>query len=278
MKKVLYILVMALALAACKKQPFLDVDKAAITVTSAGGTEQINVSANYPWTASASESWIKVKYTEGESVLNVTVSANNDTDGRQGTITLKSEELTKTVTVSQNQRDAIELNEAGRLTLSSDAQQIDIKLRSNVDLYATVTEGSDWISVLGTKAMTPHTVTLGIKANEVRTMRRAMVSFSDKSGSVTQQIMIDQEGRPQVVLVNFKDVFTFRVPQMESLPGTAMTGYVFWDGESEGTPYSKTLSRDYSLAPGSLRIEAHNAVTISFDNVDGLTAIDLSEF
>lgn len=278
MKKILYILIFALALAACKKQPFLDVDKPALTVASAGGTEQVNVSANYPWTASASESWIKVKYTEGESVLTVTVSSNNDTDGRQGTITIKSEELTKTISVTQNQRDAIELDEAGRLVISSAAQQIDIKLRSNVDLTATVTEGSGWISVLSVKAMVPHTVTLAVQANTVRTMRRALVTFSDKSGKVSQQIMIDQEGKPQVLRVDFKDIRVFQVPLIEAPPGSALTGFVFWDAETEGIPYAKNLFREYNLAAGSLRIEAHNAATISFSDVDGLTAIDLSEF
>jgi len=278
MKKVLYILTLILALAACKKQPVLDVDKATITVEAAGSTEEVTVSANYPWTASASDSWIRVKYTEGENILKITISQNTNTDGRQGTVTLKSEELSKTISITQKQRDAIELDTAGRLSIDSDAQQIGIDLKSNVDLTATVTEGSDWVSVVSVKSMTAHTVTLNVKANEQRTMRRAIVSFSDKSGTVSQQVMIDQDGKPQMLNVGFEGVTTFRVPLLEAVTGAVMSAMVFWDNETEGTTYTKTLTKDFGGSAGTLRIEAHNAEAVSFSDVNGLTLIDLSDF
>lgn len=278
MKKFLYILTLALALAACKKQPVLDVDKPSLEVETAGGTLQVNVTANYPWTAASSESWIKLKYTEGESLLTVTVSANNATDGRQGTITLKSEDLTKTIPVSQKQRDAIELDAAGRLTVDAEAQQLEIRLRSNVDMTASVTEGADWVKVLSTKAMTAHTVTLAIQANEQRTMRRALVSFSDKSGKISQQVMIDQDGKPQILRVSFRDVKTFQVPLMSGIQGAALSGIVFWDGADTGETYAPTLSRSYDGKAGSLEIQAHNAGSLSFADVKGLEEIDLLEF
>lgn len=278
MKKVLYILMFALALVGCKKQPYLEVDKPSLSLSSAGGTEQITVSANYAWTASASDSWIKVKYTEGENVLKVTVSANNNTDGRQGSISVRSESLTVTIPVTQNQRDAIELESSGRVSVGAEAQQLEIKLRSNVDVSATVTEGADWVSVVSTKAMTPHSVTLAVKANDGRTMRRALVAFTDKTGAVSQQIMLDQDGRPQVVTVTFRDVDSFQVPMLEGLAGAVLSGTVFWDMETQGTTYDGSLSKIYNGAPGSLRIEARNAGTISFADVNGLVSIDLSEF
>lgn len=278
MKKVLYFLMIATALVACKKQPSLELDKTSVSFTTAGSTAQVNVSANYPWTATASESWIKVKYTEGDAVLSITVSANNGTDPRQGTVTVASEDLLKTITVTQDQRNAIELDSAGRITVEADEQQLDIRLKSNIGISATVLEGGDWVSVVSTKAMTPHTVTLSIKANPARTMRRALVSFADATGAVSQQVMIDQNGHPQVVLVDFDGVASFRVPALEGIQGAALSGTVFWDNASEGVAYEKSLSKDYDGAAGTLRIEAQNASVVSFANVRGINAIDILEF
>lgn len=279
MKKILYFLTLALALAACKPQPILQADKPSLSVDAAGGTQVINITANYPWTASTSTSWIKIKSSEEEKTLTVTISRNNDTDSRKGSITLMSEDLSVTVEIVQAQRNAIELDSEGRIVVNSDAQNLDINLHSNVALTATVTEGADWVSVVSTKAMLPHVVTLSLKANASRNMRRALVTFSDPNNSVSQQIMIDQEGKLQVLQVGISGVGYYQVPLLTGLFGSTMTAVVFWDGEKEGETYSSSLTRSYEIgAEGSLRIEAHNAESVSFPSVKGVDSIDLSEF
>lgn len=279
MKKVLYILIFALAVVACKPQPMLKADRVSISVDAAGGTEVINITANYPWTASTSTSWIKLKYSEEDGTLTVTINRNNETDSRKGSITITSEDLSVPIEITQGQRDAIELDSAGRVTVDATAQTLDINLRSNVAIQAEVTEGKDWVSVVSTKAMEPHIVTLSVKANSGRSMRRALITISDASGNVSQQIMIDQEGKPQIVRVGFEGVRSFQVPIMTGLLGVAMTGMVFWDGESEGVAYNETLTRTYpTTSAGSLLIEAHNAETVSFSDVVGVTSLDLSDF
>ncbi|MBP5625529.1 MAG: BACON domain-containing protein [Bacteroidales bacterium] len=280
MKKILYILMLGLALAGCKKQPYLDVDKTSINLLSSGGSEQITVSANYPWTATASDSWISIKYTEGENLLKVTVGTNNNTESRRGTITIKSEGLTVSVPVAQNQRDVIVLETSGRVRIGREAQQVEVQLQSNVeDMTVTVDEGSDWVSVVSTKAVTARKITLAVKANDARE-RQARVSFSDKTGTVKQQISINQDGVPRIVRVTFQDVPRFRVPELEGTgtPGEALSAYIFWDGATQGTPYDASLSKVYDFASGSLRIEAQRVGLITFDDVDGLVSIDLSDF
>lgn len=280
MKNVLYILMLALALSfvGCKKQPYLKVDKPTLSLLSAGGSEQIVIDANYPWTASSSDSWIKIQYTEGENVLKVTVQPNYATDGRQGSISVKSEDLAVVVPVTQAQRDAIELETSGRVEVNAEAQQIDIPLKSNVALTAVVKEGADWVSVVSTKSMDPHTVTLALKANEDREMRRALVSFQDASGAISQELMIDQAGLPRILRAAFRDVESFPVPVLTGLAGSVLSGRVFWDADTQGVPYDETLSRVYDDRAGSIRIEAENAQSVTFADVNGLVSIDLSEF
>lgn len=280
MKNVLYILMLALALSfvGCKKQPYLKVDKPTLSLLSAGGSEQIVIDANYPWTASSSDSWIEIQYTEGENVLKVTVQPNYATDGRQGSISVKSEDLAVVVPVTQAQRDAIELETSGRVEVNAEAQQIDIPLKSNVALTAVVKEGADWISVVSTKSMEAHTVTFSLKANDSKEMRRALVSFQDASGAIAQDLMIDQAGKPRVLRVAFRDVLSFQVPALTGIAGSELFGWAFWDTDTQGIPYDATLSKVYDDRAGSIRIEAENAQSVTFADVNGLVSIDLSEF
>lgn len=280
MKKILYILILGLALAGCKKQPYLEVDKSSVNLLSAGGSEQITVSANYPWSATASDSWISIKYTEGENLLKITVGTNNNTEPRRGAVTIKSEGLTVSVPVAQDQRNVIVLETSGRVRIGREAQQVEVQLQSNVeDMNVTVDEGSDWVSVVSTKAVTARKITLAVKANETRE-RQARVSFSDKTGAVKQQIWINQDGVPRIARVAFQDVPRFRVPGLEGTgaSGEALSAYIFWDGSTQGTPYDAALSKVYDFAAGSLRIEAQRVGLITFDDVDGLVSIDLSDF
>lgn len=280
MKNVLYILMLALALSfvGCKKQPYLKVDKPTLSLLSAGGSEQIVIDANYPWTASSSDSWIEIQYTEGENVLKVTVQPNYATDGRQGSISVKSEDLAVVVPVTQAQRDAIELETSGRVEVNAEAQQIDIPLKSNVALTAVVKEGADWISVVSTKSMEAHTVTFSLKANDSKEMRRALVSFQDASGAIAQDLMIDQAGKPRVLRVAFRDVLSFQVPALTGITGSELFGWAFWDTDTQGIPYDATLSKVYDDRAGSLRIEAGNAQSVTFADVNGVVSIDLSDF
>ncbi len=280
MKNVLYILMLALALSfvGCKKQPYLKVDKPTLSLLSAGGSEQIVIDANYPWTASSSDSWIKIQYTEGENVLKVTVQPNYATDGRQGSISVKSEDLAVVVPVTQAQRDAIERETSGRVEVNAEAQQIDIPLKSNVALTAVVKEGADWISVVSTKSMEAHTVTFSLKANDSKEMRRALVSFQDASGAIAQDLIIDQAGKPRVLRVAFRDVLSFQVPALTGIAGSELFGWAFWDTDTQGIPYDATLSKVYDDRAGSLRIEAGNAQSVTFADVNGVVSIDLSDF
>jgi len=278
MKKILYILLLVLSVAACRKQPVLKVDTPEISLPTAGGTTKVTVTANYPWSASASNNWISVTYKQEESMLTVKVSANSSTDARQGSVTLTCEELTCTIRVTQAQRDAIELDSSGRISIEYGAQKLEVLLKSNTEFTGTVTDGADWVSILSTKAMVSHTVTLDIKENETTAPRRATVVFKDASGTVSQQITITQTGRPQILKLSFENVQQFQVPLMKAISGTKLTGNIFWDTDSEGIPYDPSLTKEYDGASGSLRFEGANAGTVSFSNLNGITSIDLSKF
>ena len=79
--------------------PYLNVDATSITANAKGSTDSFTVSANNPVTVSTSATWLSASYANGQCTV---TSQKNKTSGtRTATITLTSEGLTKTVSVSQ---------------------------------------------------------------------------------------------------------------------------------------------------------------------------------
>lgn len=272
MKKILPLILPLLALlAGCLPEPSLSLDKESLSFTTAGGTETVTVSANYPWTATTSDSWIYIQYTEGSDVLTVKAGENRSNDPRSGRITIESLSLTKTISVTQAQLDAIVLKEGDLVEVDAKARQVSIKLSANVDMNATVKEGASWCKVVSTKAMTDRTATLSVAENDSRSERTAVVEFSGASAST--QVRIRQSGRNQVLAMTVTGVQKFTVPVLSAPGDLDFTGYL-WNGKQQSDyAVGTTLTLD-PAASTSLRIEGHNAFTVFFPTIDGLTDID----
>ena len=109
-----------------KKDPFISLKKSNIDFTNEGGSEAILIESNVTWTAKSSASWCTVSPSSGnKSTASITLSAsaNEDYDNRSCMVTIESGGISKTVTVSQSQENAIILSEKD-LDLSSKAQSV----------------------------------------------------------------------------------------------------------------------------------------------------------
>ena len=77
-----------------------NIEKSSISVTDVGGDETIAIQHSRPVTVEADVDWIACELDETGDAILVSVSKNLDED-RQGTITVKSLDYTKTITVTQ---------------------------------------------------------------------------------------------------------------------------------------------------------------------------------
>ncbi len=120
MKKTLFILsVSAMLLAACEEinetysdpAPQLDVTSSYVIFDSDGGTKTVLVASSDEWTCSCNVSWIG--YAPGEGLLEITVGANSSGANRQGTLTVTSGDLSRTISVAQVTVGGIDLSESG---------------------------------------------------------------------------------------------------------------------------------------------------------------------
>lgn len=80
----------------------IEVAEKSVTLPWTGGAHNVGVEtipANYPFTAVANQSWIKV--TVGSSDVTIAADANEGTDERRGVVTLTCKSVTKTINVIQ---------------------------------------------------------------------------------------------------------------------------------------------------------------------------------
>ncbi len=84
----------------------LAVSKSSLSFGEGAESSSVNVTANIGWTASSSQSWITVSPASGSNngSINVSVSANNSTSTRIGSIVVSGGAITRTIAVSQDRQ------------------------------------------------------------------------------------------------------------------------------------------------------------------------------
>lgn len=193
------VLALLLAFSSCQKAPFLTfTGQKSFTFKDAGGSETITFSCNRAWTVTSSESWLTVSPAKGEAneegaKVTITCAANTTYDPRTATVTISSEGLTETISVSQDTNYGI-LSEPTTFNLTNAAQNIEVEVKANVEYTIAIDDAcKDWISQAGTKALSSTKLTFSIAANESYDDREGKITISQKGSSTSVQ--------PQVITV-----------------------------------------------------------------------------
>ena len=195
MKRLLCALVLLWAgviLPSCQKAPALTLTGGALVeIGSDGRSESLTFTANRNWTVEWTENWIHVSPSSGSAAdgpitVSVSCDANTAYEDRSGTVTIRLEELSQTVSVRQHQKDDILLDESSYEILGKGGF-LTVSLQSNVE--PEVIPQADWIHFQGyteTKGMSGGTITLLVDANGWETVREGLVKIRGKEGSVPE--------------------------------------------------------------------------------------------
>lgn len=213
MKQILHSLFIVLALSAlfasCQKEvpTELTVTTTELTFAKEGGSQSISFSTNKNWTASASATWAKLSVTSGDSnvkTISVTADANADYDNRTCTITIKAEELSKTVNVKQSTNLGLILSPT-TFDLTNAAQSIEVEVKANVQYSVSIDDAcKEWISQASTKALTSSKVKFDVAANETYDNREGKITIQQTDGSLKETITIKQ-GQKDVLIADKKE-------------------------------------------------------------------------
>ncbi len=171
-------------------------------VEAKGGTISITVTANKAWSASSGQSWCKVESSSGQSgtaTVNIRVEENTSTDERNAQVVFTCEGVSKSMTVTQKQKDAIALT-ASKVEVTDQSGTIEIVVNSNVNVTAEVeASAKEWITPVTTKAMAKHVLQFKVSENENFEKREGKIYI--KGGELKDSVVVYQQGtKPNIVI------------------------------------------------------------------------------
>ncbi len=194
------VLVAALLIAtvSCQQAPFLTMTgPRTFNFTRDGGSQSFTFSCNRDWSVSSTENWVTVSPSsgtaaDGEITVKITCAANNTYDGRSATVTVRTEELSETVTVTQDTGIGLIVSPT-TFDLTNAAQDIEIEVQKNVQYSIAIDEaGLSWIKAGGTKALTTDKITFHIAENEDYDGREGKITFKQTDGPLAETVKIKQ--------------------------------------------------------------------------------------
>ena len=189
---------MAMGLASCQKAPFITMTgPRSYTFAQEGGSQSFSFSANRDWTVSSSEPWCSVSPSSGtanEGSITVTISVGENTtyDQRTCTLTIKVEDLTESISISQDAGFGLIVSPT-KYTISKEEQIINIEVQRNVNYVVHIDDAcASWIKSIETKGLTSETVSFSISENKSADSREGKISFMQAGGILSQVVLIEQ--------------------------------------------------------------------------------------
>lgn len=202
------LLPLLLLLCSCQKDPFLTVNSPkSYSFTDEGGSQYFSFSCNRDWSISSSEAWIRVhpssgSASDGEITITITCTPNATYDPRSTTITLKVEELTETIFVSQDAGLGLIVSPT-TFDLTNAEQTIEIEVQKNIQYSVAIDEyGLDWIKQGGTKALSTDKVSFRIAANTGYDKREGRITFKQLDGNLSGTVIVRQNQTDGLYIAN----------------------------------------------------------------------------
>lgn len=175
--------------------------------TSEGGSATLSFSVNQDWTVEAlntrADNWCSFSPTGGKKGtfrMTVNVKPNDTYDERNASIILKSGELTRTIRVTQKQRDAVLLS-ASSFNIAEEGGTISLEVRANVSYSYQIDQScASWVKEATTKGLDSRNLTFEISPNEEFSSREGAILFTGDAG-ISETVKIYQDGAtPRIIL------------------------------------------------------------------------------
>ena len=188
------------------KQPEITLSTAAADFSTDGGTNVITFTSSEAWTAqvvnSRADDWCSIEPTSGpagSAKITVTTTENDTPDDRTASIIIKAGTASKTINVSQKQKDALTVT-SSKFEVSAEGGEVSIEVKANIDFEYTIEESAtDWVEYKATRALKTSNLVFEVKENDDTDKREARITIT--SGEFCEVITIYQEGaEPSIIL------------------------------------------------------------------------------
>lgn len=175
-------------------------------ISADGGSVAVSFSAYGNWQLADNQQrvaeWLTVSPSsgsKGDNTITITADVNGTYDERNATVKLTCGTETKSIVVTQKQKDAITVSKS-KFEISAMGETISVEVKANIEYsYKIEDDAKSWVAEIGTKAMAAKTLSFKISENEDNDKREGTITFS--SGDIKETIKIYQEGaKPAIVL------------------------------------------------------------------------------
>ena len=222
MRKFFYTLFAIMAISACTegggdiggendndtpKQAQITLDATTADFDTEGGSNTISFTSSHAWTAQIindrADEWCSISPASGEAGnanITITTKANDTTDDRTASVVIKSGSTSKTILVSQRQKDALTIT-ASMFEVGAEGGEVSIEVKANIDFEYSIEESAkDWVEYKTTRAMRSSNLVFDVKANSETEKRSAKITI--KSGELSETIVIYQSGTEPAIVIS----------------------------------------------------------------------------
>ena len=187
-----------------KGKDALTVTKSKFEVSAQGEQIAVEVNANISFDyeiAQADKSWVSYVGSRAmtTSRLLFSISPNEETATREGTITITSEIGNETIKIYQFGASPALVLTQKEYIVPSDGQTIKVELNSNVD-YEVAMPSVDWITESPTRAISTHTHYYTIASNTTCDNRSTEIHFYNKENNIDEIVEITQLQKDALII------------------------------------------------------------------------------
>lgn len=188
------------------KQPEITLGTTAADFSTDGGSNVITFTSSEAWTAQVvntrADDWCSIDPTSGpagSAKITVTTTENDTPDDRTASIIIKAGTASKTINVSQKQKDALTVT-SSKFEVSAEGGEVSIEVKANIDFEYTIEESAaDWVEYKATRALKTSNLVFEVKENNDTDKREARIVIS--SDDMEEIVTIYQEGsEPSIIL------------------------------------------------------------------------------
>ena len=191
------------------EQVKIEISSAEPVLSPKGETATLSFTTNTSWTANVSDNtpWVTISPTngnKGNNTLTIKTIENDTYDQRNATITIKAGVITKNITVTQKQKDALILT-SNKVELTSEESDFSIEVQTNSTLSYEIEENAkEWIKPSENRGLSNKTLKFTALANDSIVSRQASITL--KGGdNLKETLMVYQEGEAATLLLTQKE-------------------------------------------------------------------------
>lgn len=204
--------------------------KDALTVTSAkfetkpeGETIDIEIKANISFGYTILESakaWITPVTTAQTKAIKAShltfrIAANENTEKREGSITIASGAFQEIVKVYQQGSKPQIILTQNQYTVPGQGDKITVEIKTNVNYQVILPDDAPWITEPATRAMSAYTRHFVIAANETYDARSAQIEFVNQENNLTETVTVTQIQKDGIVITQPEYTFDCKGGRIE---------------------------------------------------------------